>query len=383
VSTVLERMFGVHELLVIDAAGVRCSTCGRVDNWLEHLGSIALAAMGAPTLPPPGDGRGRQTKTERTTTMNSTEPMTAGFPHGTKTGFEQGCKTNPMCSNDGITAQTCKDAATHYRSDFAYKKLVDGGMTEHDAWQQMFAEDSTPVIKPKPVARPKEFTEPIPAEKTADTPTVEHEVADKPVLVRGRHGSESHHAKGCRHPDCIAAHDEAASAACSTASAAEQAETEADAPVSDPVVEDKTNLFGDDFPETAVAAKTQTGIDETIADVKRERESRKAQADELEEAQQTNLQLRLELDVRTSERDQARAALREHEDVDRFNTPVSLQDHVEVTTVDEPSILTVQVMPMGGGHEVTMLGVVHPVDVALTIGAGGLQHVTIIRSAAA
>ena len=51
-TAVLEQMFAGHELLIIDAAGARCSGCGRVDDWLEHLGSIALTAMGAPVLPP-------------------------------------------------------------------------------------------------------------------------------------------------------------------------------------------------------------------------------------------------------------------------------------------------------------------------------------------
>lgn len=345
--------------------------------------------------------------------MSSTDTMTAEFPHGTKAGFEQGCKTNPLCPNDGITEQTCKEAATHYRSDFAYKKLVDGGMSEHEAWQQMFAEDSAPVVvaKPKPVARPKEFVEPITADADA-TPVVA-----KPARKIAAHGTTSGYSAGCR-DNCpgdengvtcrqaIAAYQREKKAeraeslrivrqetnpapAVQTVQPADVAETEVvpmvDAPPVTTGIVGKPSIFGADFPETAAAVTIQTGIDETIAEVKRERETRKAQAEALEEAQQTNLQLRLELDVRTSERDDARSALwtKEAEERDLFGTPLSEQDGVEVLPVEAPSILTLQVMPMHGGHEITMLGVVHPVDVALTIGASGLQHVTIIRSAAA
>lgn len=37
-----------HELVARDAAGYRCSCGERTENWLEHLGDVALNALGAP-----------------------------------------------------------------------------------------------------------------------------------------------------------------------------------------------------------------------------------------------------------------------------------------------------------------------------------------------
>jgi hypothetical protein len=330
--------------------------------------------------------------------MSSTDTMTSQFPHGTKAGFDQGCKTNPMCANDGITAQTCKEAATHYRSDFAYKKLVDGGMSEHDAFQQMFAEDSAPVVaKPKPTARPKEFTEPIPDAENAAP------VAAKPTRKIAAHGTTSGYSAGCR-DNCPGDEN---GVTCRQAIAAYQREKKAERaeslrilrqetspePAQEPVAEedpldvkpaeapegqtielptvvDETNIFGDDFPETAAAAKTQAGIDRTVAEVKRERESQKAQADELDEARQTNLQLRLELDVRTSERDDARAALAS------VGEPTIEQTHLpDVAVVVEPTLT--------GGVRFQMFGITRPVDLALTFAEHGLDYISITPSAAA
>jgi hypothetical protein len=331
--------------------------------------------------------------------MSSTDTMTAEFPHGTKDGFQQGCKTNPMCSNDGITAQTCKDAATHYRSDFRYKKLVDGGMPEHHAWQQLFAEDSAPVVapKPKPRARSKEFDEPI-EEITDAAPEV-----PKPARKIAAHGTTSGYSAGCR-DNCpgdengvtcrqaVAAYQREKKAERAEAlrivrretnpepiqetvaqEAAAAVESEAaDAPQGQtlvlPTIVDEANIFGDDFPETSAAVKTASGIDEAVAEAKQERDA--AQADALDEAQQTNLQLRLELDVRTSERDDARAALAS------VAAPALEQSHLpDLAVLVEPT--------PDGGVRLQLFGVTGTVDLSMSFAEHGIDYIAINPSAAA
>lgn len=326
--------------------------------------------------------------------MSSTDTMTAEFPHGTKDGFQQGCKTNPMCSNDGITAQTCKEAAAHYRSDFQYKKLVDGGMSEHDAFQQMFAEDSAPVVapKPKPRARTKEFDEAVDAAR----------VAVKPARKVAAHGTTSGYSAGCRN-NCPGDENgvtcRQAVAAYQREKKAERAEslrilrketnpvpdedqspseepTEvapvgiADVPVEETVAMDEVTTVNIERAETEAAARTSRGIDETLAEVKKARERRQADADALEEAQQTNLQLRLELDVRTSERDDARAALAS------VAAPTIEQSHLpDVAVLVEPT--------PAGGVRFQLFGVTSPVDLSMSFAEHGLDYIAINPSAAA
>lgn len=332
--------------------------------------------------------------------MSSTDTMTAEFPHGTKAGFEQGCKTNPMCSNDGITAQTCKEAAAHYRSDFQYKKLVDGGMSEHDAFQQMYAEDSAPVVapKPKPRARAKEFDEPIP--EAVDTAPV----AATPARKVAAHGTTSGYSAGCR-DNCpgnengvtcrqaVAAYQREKKAEraeslrilrkeTNPVPVEEQSQSEeptevepvgiADVPVEETVAPqmDEVTTVNIERAETEAAARTSCGIDETLAEVKKARERRQADADALEEAQQTNLQLRLELDVRTSERDDARAALAS------VAAPTIEQSHLpDVAVLVEPT--------PDGGVRFQLFGVTGPVDLSMSFAEHGLDYISINPRAAA
>ncbi|WP_291053661.1 hypothetical protein [Herbiconiux sp.] len=51
-----------------------------------------------------------------------------GFPHGTKAGYERGCKGG-ACPNafEGLTI--CRDAFMRYNRDYAYRKAVDAGET--------------------------------------------------------------------------------------------------------------------------------------------------------------------------------------------------------------------------------------------------------------
>lgn len=284
--------------------------------------------------------------------------------------------------------------------DFQYKKLVVGGLSEHGAFQQTFAEDSAPVVapKPKPRARAREFDEPI-AEAVDAAP-----VSAKPARKVAAHGTTSGYSTGCR-DNCPGNEN---GVTCRQAVAAYQREKKAERAGSLRILRKETNpvpdeeqspseepteaaLVGpadvqveetaapriDEVPyvnveraETEAAARTSRGIEATIAEVKKAAERRQADAAALEEAQQTNLQLRLELDVRTSERDDARAALAS------VTTPTIEQSHLpDVAVLVEPT--------PDGGVRFQLFSVTGPVELSMSFAEHGLDYISINPRAAA
>jgi len=51
-----------------------------------------------------------------------------GFPHGTRDGYDAGCRGR-ICSGRDLFGRSCSEAAIAYRGDWTYQKRVDAGMS--------------------------------------------------------------------------------------------------------------------------------------------------------------------------------------------------------------------------------------------------------------
>ncbi len=60
--------------------------------------------------------------------MSSMDLYEDGFPHGTKEGFERGCRGG-ACPNKLEGEMICRDAAMRYARDYAYRRAIDNGET--------------------------------------------------------------------------------------------------------------------------------------------------------------------------------------------------------------------------------------------------------------
>jgi hypothetical protein len=133
--------------------------------------------------------------------MSTADLYEDGFPHGTKEGYDRGCRSS-ACPNafDGTTI--CRDANLRYHGDYAYRKAVDAGETPPEI---------IPVLKQGPARRAEGvvFAEPtvVVADSAAPGPPADddEDSLEEAPRRRGRtpradvtHPSAAMYQRGCR-----------------------------------------------------------------------------------------------------------------------------------------------------------------------------------------
>jgi hypothetical protein len=139
--------------------------------------------------------------------VSALDLLVDGFPHGTKAGYDQGCK-GAMCP----AVIQCRDARRRYLSDMDYRRMVDAGATA----EEVLAADAASRERDKDEARASAR-----AEREAQRPP---KPAREPKARRAagqrvewQHGTENgYRRRGCRSdeqcpstPSCRAVHAEA------------------------------------------------------------------------------------------------------------------------------------------------------------------------------
>lgn len=153
--------------------------------------------------------------------MSGADLLEDGFPHGTREGYERGCR-GAACPGREEFGLTCEQARTRYAGDFGYRRLVDAGKSpveivaadrvrqEQDraAARRQEATVVEEKSKVKPVARPK-LPAPVPVPEVPDyvLAAVELPADERERLEQerdeGRHGTYAGYIKGCRlGPQC-------------------------------------------------------------------------------------------------------------------------------------------------------------------------------------
>lgn len=145
--------------------------------------------------------------------MGAAEMLEDAFPHGTREGYEKGCRgSHCPAVEDGHLS--CFQARTRYVSDFAYRRRVDAGMTleelaaadEADAAEQrarIAAASSVmkKAVKPEPsiavTAEPTPEPEPEPTPARAPIEAALSLAAASGIAYE-KHGSTSGYSAGCR-----------------------------------------------------------------------------------------------------------------------------------------------------------------------------------------
>jgi hypothetical protein len=60
--------------------------------------------------------------------MSSADLFEDGFPHGTKEGYDKGCRGHGSCPGVLEFGRSCNQASMHYSGDYEYRKRVDAGL---------------------------------------------------------------------------------------------------------------------------------------------------------------------------------------------------------------------------------------------------------------
>lgn len=140
--------------------------------------------------------------------MGAAEMLEDSFPHGTREGYEKGCRgSHCPAAEDGYL--TCFQARTRYVSDFAYRRRVDAGMSlaelaaadEQDAAEQRARFASLGASGKKAVVQDEPAAETVAVQEKA-TPDGEIGEATSRDEAGGiayeRHGTTSGYYAGCR-----------------------------------------------------------------------------------------------------------------------------------------------------------------------------------------
>jgi hypothetical protein len=127
-----------------------------------------------------------------------------GFPHGTKEGFERGCRGGACPNKFEEGATICRDAAMRYARDYAYRRAIDNGETPPPEFPDAVPKKKT--TKASPNAEERVWAEPVVT--VADTiaePAPEQPAGSTALAFpRGKrgpavfHGTKGGYQKGCR-----------------------------------------------------------------------------------------------------------------------------------------------------------------------------------------
>lgn len=130
--------------------------------------------------------------------MEGAEPVSAadrledGFPHGTREGYDQGCRgSHCPAVDDGFLS--CAQARTRYQSDYAYRKRTDAGLSPAQLAEvdEREAAEQRARLAAARANRVASAPEPEP-----DAPV--DEPVEAPAIADERHGTTSGYSAGCR-----------------------------------------------------------------------------------------------------------------------------------------------------------------------------------------
>lgn len=140
--------------------------------------------------------------------MSSADLFEDGFPHGTKEGYDRGCRGHGSCPGVLDFGRSCNQASMSYAGDYTYKQRVDAGMGPAEIAE---LERAAGV---KPAKAPMATTSVTPATVTvADSETPLGDLAEpvavekpKPAarvsgLTPEKHGTMAGYSAGCRLKD--------------------------------------------------------------------------------------------------------------------------------------------------------------------------------------
>jgi hypothetical protein len=77
--------------------------------------------------------------------MGTLDLYSDDFPHGTPTGYDNGCRGAGACENHNTDLMTCSEAKIRWNSDFGYRKLLSAGLTP----QQVYDADQATIAAVK------------------------------------------------------------------------------------------------------------------------------------------------------------------------------------------------------------------------------------------
>lgn len=130
--------------------------------------------------------------------MSAADRLEDGFPHGTREGYDQGCRgSHCPAVDDGFLS--CAQARTRYQSDYAYRKRTDAGLSP----AQLAEVDEREAAEQRArlaAARANRVASAPEPELVADEP-VEVDAAEAvevPAIADERHGTTSGYSAGCR-----------------------------------------------------------------------------------------------------------------------------------------------------------------------------------------
>lgn len=139
--------------------------------------------------------------------MSAADRLEDGFPHGTREGYDQGCRGSRCpATEDGWLS--CAQARTRYQSDYAYRKRVDAGMTpaqlaefdEREAAEQRAqlaaARARRDGVASAPAPESVEPREVVPAVSAEEAAAIAS--AERSGVAYERHGTPSGYSAGCR-----------------------------------------------------------------------------------------------------------------------------------------------------------------------------------------
>jgi hypothetical protein len=131
--------------------------------------------------------------------MSAADLYEDGFPHGTKEGYERGCRGS-ACPNKFEGLDTCHTASMRYARDYAYRRAVDAGETPPPefpkAETKKASQHAEERVWAEPVVTVADSAEPLPEETPALTPSTPRK--DRAPKTAAVHPSPAMYQRGCR-----------------------------------------------------------------------------------------------------------------------------------------------------------------------------------------
>lgn len=364
--------------------------------------------------------------------MSSADLFEDGFPHGTKAGYERGCRGHGSCPGVLDFGRSCSQASMSYVGDYTYRKRVDAGLTAGRIaeLERLDAEAAAPVRRvsgsgTNRVPGANERTYETPTVTVADSETPLGDLAEdvqpgnaadgsfdgtegaEPEQVDGipleKHGTTAGYSLGCRLRDeCPAKATTGVS--CANAVAAKQREAKArkgagggavspqeavEVPVEPVAVEPEivSEALVERAPDPATwEAGTRVRAEAELADAKREIEELNQHLSNAEERrrreaasfEESLLNLRTQLYEVTVERDgfeKQVAEMRAHFDIQEQR--LRAKAVVEATTAAPAHGASLQVRQMGDAFAFDISGGGEAVRLELAFESGQLQRAAV------
>lgn len=129
--------------------------------------------------------------------MSAADMLEDGFPHGTREGYEKGCRGS-HCPAVADGHLSCAQARTRYQSDYAYKKRVDAGMTPAQLAEVDEREAAEQRARLAAARANREAVRSAPEPEPVNEPSDDHEPVVDDGIALEKHGTTSGYHAGCR-----------------------------------------------------------------------------------------------------------------------------------------------------------------------------------------